>query len=66
MENLNQDKDDRKQFWINRSLVKDNQIIARVLVVWIEGDQTLVEVFGDIPDQATQFWVKNSDVVKVL
>lgn len=60
VENLNQDKGDRKQFWIHRSLVKDNKIIARVLVVWIEGEQTLVEVFGD------QFWVKNNDVAKVF
>lgn len=54
------------QFWINRSVVKNNKIIARVLVVWVEEKKILVEIFGGIPDQAVQFWVDTKNIVKIL
>lgn len=48
------------QFFIHNSLVKNNKIKERCLVVWTEGDRCLLEVFD------TQFWCKNENIVKKL
>lgn len=49
--------------WIHsdtRSLIKNDNLRARAIVCWAEADRVLVQVFED------QFWIKASQIVKVL
>ena len=57
VENRNQDRGDRKQFWIQRSCIENgNTLHALGLVVWSENNQYLIEVFDN------QFWIKEENI----
>lgn len=49
--------------WIHsntKSLIKNDNLTARAIVCWAEAERVLVQVFDD------QFWIKTSDIAKVL
>ena len=53
--------------WIHsntRSLIKNDNLKARAIVAWAEAEKVLVQVFDD--QFADQFWIKASQIVKVL
>lgn len=49
--------------WINsdtKSLIKNDNMRARALIAYVSGDKCIVQVFSN------QFWIKTSEIVKVL
>lgn len=56
-------RDDRRQFWVHKSVVKDNRLIARATVCDVDSNDILVQVFEGI--NGRQFWVP-TNVVKKL
>lgn len=52
--------DGTNQFWIHKSVIKDNKIIARAIVCYAQGENYIVQVFDD------QFWCKEINIAKIL
>jgi N-acetylmuramoyl-L-alanine amidase len=53
--------DGNNQFWVDKSVINsESRIVARATICFVCGTSYIVQVFDD------QFWVKESDIVKVL
>ena len=50
--------DGHTQFLVHKSLVKDGVLLARVQIAYAQGEDYIVEVFGD------QFWTKQKNLRK--
>lgn len=46
--------DGKNQFWTHKSVIKNNEIVARAVICFVQGDDYIVQVFND------QFWCKGS------
>jgi len=56
-------RDDRRQFWVHKSVVKDGILQARSPVCAVEGNVILVQVFeGEL---GRQFWIPDN-CIKIL
>lgn len=56
-------RDDRRQFWVHKSVVKDGILQARSTVCAVEGNVILVQVFeGEL---GRQFWIPDN-CIKIL
>lgn len=56
-------RDDRRQFWVHKSVVKDNKLIARATVCDIDSNDVLVQVFEGTLGR--QFWVPANALKKL-
>lgn len=52
--------DGATQFWVSKSVIKNNKIIARVKICYASGESYIVQCFDK------QFWVKEKHIVKKL
>lgn len=48
------------QYWVHRTVIKDNEIIARALIAYAEPTKCLIQIFDK------QFWCDNKYIVKKL
>ena len=48
------------QYWVHKSVVKNNHIIARATICFASGKSYMVQVFN------RQFWISESNIKKVL
>lgn len=48
------------QFWIHKSVIKDDRIIARALVAYAQGNSYILQIFDD------QFWCNERYITKKL
>lgn len=56
-------RDDRRQFWVHKSVVKDNKLVARATVCDVDGNDILVQVFEGT--NGRQFWVPANSIKKL-
>lgn len=58
IENTNMDRADRKQFWIHKSVLENNNSVLHALgvICYVEGKDYLMQVFND------QFWIKEENL----
>ena len=52
--------DNRNQFWVNKSVIRNNRIIARATICYAQGTNYIVQVFDK------QFWVREEHIAKKL
>ena len=56
-------RDDRRQFWVHKSVIKDDRLIARATVCNVDDEDILVQVFEGTDGR--QFWVPENSIKKL-